>query len=235
MLSETSYWDDKNHKSLDPITKIITSVGIKRCSILDYINELNNLSGDVVNDTILVCGNANWHLLTKCYSSKGGHWQHHTNLKSPRALSSGITLNHTTLWIVGGLGPGYKRVTSTELVHLNKKVEKGPELDYPLGGLCTMSHQNKIFITGRIEETNKVLVYDRSNIFLPPKNGPSMNYNRFWPACTIFNSPSHENRPVAVVASGIGMYKYYGSGITAELWDFTIKGSTWRNSKHNFY
>ena len=55
-------------------------------------------------------------------------------------------------------------------------------------------------------------------------------------ACTIFNSPIHDLRPV-VIAAGSN----YGSGKnTTEIWDYTQDGTKWEESKlillwnHNF-
>ena len=69
--------------------------------------------------------------------------------------------------------------------------------------------------------TNTVHIYDQDDVFLPPNNGPPMNYNRGVHSCTIFNSPAHENRPVAV----------YVGDRNAELWDFTQPNSKWIKSK----
>ena len=46
-------------------------------------------------------------------------------------------------------------------------------------------------------------------------------------ACTIFNSMTHNDRPLAIVAGGFG-------GDTAEIWDFTLEGTSWKLSKFYF-
>ena len=75
--------------------------------------------------------------------------------------------------------------------------------------------------------TNTVLKYKTSNINETPIQIASMVHVRKWHACTIFNSPAHNGRPVAIVA---GSYAYSGLN-TAEIWDFTQEGSSWQESK----
>ena len=59
---------------------------------------------------------------------------------------------------------------------------------------------------------------------------PSMVHVRNNHACSIFRSSAHNGRPVAIAAGG-GVWT--GSEkITAEVWDYTITGSSWQLSKH---
>ena len=215
--------------------EVITSAGTKRCPILDYPIGVARASGALLKDTILVCGggDANWNPVNNCYSSTGSQWVPHANLKTARRLSSGIPLSDSTMWIVGGVGPNHERLSSTELVHLDKKVEEGPKLDQPLSSFCIITHQKKIYIMGGWTEsgrTKNVHIYDQEDVFLPPNNGPAMIHNRGGHSCTIFNSPGHENRPVAVVAGGVDLV----DNKSAELWDFTQPNSKWIESKPFF-
>ena len=57
---------------------------------------------------------------------------------------------------------------------------------------------------------------------------PSMLNERRGPACTIFRSPAHNGQPVAIAAGGGG----YLAEDTAEVFDYTITGSSWQLSKH---
>ena len=158
----------------------------------------------------------------------------HANLSTARSHSSGIALNDTTLWIVGGNGPNGERLSTTEIVHLDKKVEEGPKLDQTLSSSCIISHQKKIYIMGGYigngRRTNIVHIYDQDDVFLPPNNGPPMNQIRAWHSCTIFNSPGHENRPVAVVAGG----EDDADNKSAEIWDLSQRNSKWMESKPLF-
>ena len=54
-----------------------------------------------------------------------------------------------------------------------------------------------------------------------------MIYRRNTHGCTIFNSPGHGNRPVAVVAGGFNNGYIY----TVEVWDFTKEDTSWIQGK----
>ena len=58
-----------------------------------------------------------------------------------------------------------------------------------------------------------------------------MVYERSSHACTVFKSPLHDGRSIAIVAGGDG----YGSvGYKAEVLDFTQDGASWQESNVNF-
>ena len=73
--------------------------------------------------------------------------------------------------------------------------------------------------------TSSVLHYQTNKIYNGPIYETLMRYERSNHACTIFKSPLHDKRPVAIVAGGGGSPK------TAEILDFTQDGSTWQESK----
>ncbi len=54
--------------------------------------------------------------------------------------------------------------------------------------------------------------------------GPSMSYERRDAACTLFNSPLHNGRPVVLAAGG-------GLQATAEVYDYTY-ANQWQTSIH---
>ena len=75
--------------------------------------------------------------------------------------------------------------------------------------------------------TSSVLKYQSNNVHNGHISMPSMVHSRECFACSIFRSPAHNGRHVAIAAGG------YGPGPnTAEVWDFTITGSSWQLSKH---
>ena len=74
--------------------------------------------------------------------------------------------------------------------------------------------------------TRTVLKYKSSNINENPME-MEMVHARYQHACTIFNSPAHNGRPVAIVAGG----RPLSATKTAEILDFTQEGSTWQESK----
>ena len=57
----------------------------------------------------------------------------------------------------------------------------------------------------------------------------SMVYERNFHACTIFKSPLHDGRSIAIVAGGFGL----GSN-KAEVLDFTQDDASWQESNVNF-
>ena len=81
---------------------------------------------------------------------------------------------------------------------------------------------------GRLESgrtTSSVLLYETNNINNGHVDVASMNHARYSHACTIFKSPLHDERPVAIVAGGRASPK------TAEILDFSQDGSAWQESK----
>ena len=51
-----------------------------------------------------------------------------------------------------------------------------------------------------------------------------MNFDREWAACTLFNSPLHQNRPVILVSGGLDQ-------TTSEVLDYTASNH-WEESKY---
>ena len=76
-----------------------------------------------------------------------------------------------------------------------------------------------------IEYSKSVLQYDRNDINIEPTEVASMIYSRASHACTIFYSPAHDGHSVLIVAGGSG-----NGENTAEIWDYTNEGSTWKKS-----
>ena len=75
--------------------------------------------------------------------------------------------------------------------------------------------------------TSSVLKYQSNNIHNGHISMPSMVHEREYHACSIFRSPAHNRRPVAIAAGSRS-----GSGAnTAEVLDYTITGSSWQSSK----
>ena len=73
--------------------------------------------------------------------------------------------------------------------------------------------------------TATVLKYNSSNLNNDPIQMQSMVYKRYGHACTVFKSPLHDGRSIAIVAGGSGS----GSN-KAEVLDFTQDGASWQES-----
>ena len=83
--------------------------------------------------------------------------------------------------------------------------------------------------TGGYGNKNSVLQYDRNDINIEPTHVEPMINSRFGHACTTFYSPAHDGRSVLIVAGGdVDLDK---QTVTAEVWDYTNEGSTWKESK----
>ena len=76
--------------------------------------------------------------------------------------------------------------------------------------------------------TATVLKFNSSNLNNVPVQMQSMVHKRSHHACTIFKSPLHDGRSIAIVAGGDG------SGPKAEVLDFTQDGASWQESNVNF-
>ena len=77
--------------------------------------------------------------------------------------------------------------------------------------------------------TATVLKFNSSNLNNDPLQVQSMVHKRYGHACTIFKSPLHDGRSIAIVAGGDGS----GSN-KAEVLDFTQDDASWQESNVNF-
>ena len=74
--------------------------------------------------------------------------------------------------------------------------------------------------------------FDSNNLNNPPFEMPSMVYNRFGAACTVFNSSLHGGRPVLIVVGG--EFIWNSASKTAEILDYTVAGASWQESNFIF-
>ena len=75
--------------------------------------------------------------------------------------------------------------------------------------------------------TATVLKFSSSSLNNDPVQVQSMVHERYKHACTIFKSPLHDGRSIAIVAGFAGSNK-------AEVLDFTQDGASWQESNFNF-
>ena len=83
-----------------------------------------------------------------------------------------------------------------------------------------------------IKNTRSVWKFDSNNLNNPPFEMPSMVYNRFGAACTVFNSSLHGGRPVLIVVGG--EFIWNSASKTAEILDYTVAGASWQESNFTF-
>ena len=88
-----------------------------------------------------------------------------------------------------------------------------------------------MLIGGRLDSgrTATVLKFNSNSLNNDPVQVQSMVYKRLGHACSVFKSPLHDGRSIAIVAGG------WGSGSEkAEVLDFTQDGASWQESNVNF-
>ena len=101
-------------------------------------------------------------------------------------LSFSVTLNPTTLWVVGGYDTDCEHLNSTEFVTLDHPSAVGPELPFTLKGHSMVKFDNNtIFIIGGYQDgeiSNKTWIIDANNGF-KIRVGPSLNTKRVGHSC----------------------------------------------------
>ena len=107
-------------------------------------------------------------------------------------------------------------------------MNKGLDLPEPLFAHCSVTLQDeRIMILGGLPSSNLKLTWIVNLTDSSIVAGPSLLFDRQYSACTLFNSPMHENRPVVLVAGGGG-----NSSRTVEILDYTDSMAVWTESKY---
>ena len=135
------------------------------------------------------------------------------------------TLVKDALFITGGFD-GSSRLATTEYIYANGTVQSGPNLPEARWGHCSVTlHDGKVMILGAAYPSslrrNVIIMDPADNSFT---TGPSLRYKRGSAACTLFNSPLHNGRPVVLAAGGEFQ-------ATAEVYDYTY-ANQWQTSMH---
>ena len=86
-----------------------------------------------------------------------------------------------------------------------------------------------MLIGGRLDSggTATVLKFNSSSLNNDPVQVKSMVHERISHACTVFKSPLHDGRSIAIVAGGC----CFSVENKAEVLDFTQDGASWQESK----
>ena len=135
------------------------------------------------------------------------------------------TVVKNALFITGGYD-GSSTLATTEYIYANGTVQSGPNLPVAREGHCSVTlHDGKVMILGAWDPSS---LYRNVIIMDPADNSfttePSMSYERDSAACTLFNSPLHNGRPVVLAAGGRDQ-------ATAEVYDYTY-ANQWQTSMH---
>ena len=143
-----------------------------------------------------------------------------------RRAGHASTVMKNALFITGGVDGSYNHIATTEYIYANGTVQSGPNLPEARDGHCSVTlHDGKVMILGADYpyslRKNVIIMDPADNSFA---TGPSMSYRRNNAACTLFNSPLHNGRPVVLAAGG-------WKQATAEVYDYTY-ANQWQTSMH---
>jgi len=174
-------------------------------------------AGGVVNGSPIICGGrrSSRERTDSChrFDRNSNSWELHSTMTSRRA-GHASTVVKNALFITGG-NDGSSRLATTEYIYANGTVQSGPNLPESRSAHCSVTlHDGKVMILGAVLSS-----LDRNVIIMDPADnsfttGPSMSYEREQAACTLFNSPLHNGRPVVLAAGGIVQ-------ATSEVYDYT--------------
>ena len=200
-----------------------------------YPLKMSAATGGLVNGSPVICGGygrangeSSDNSQSSCYSfdTLSQAWTLLAEMNTKRYYPSSVVTNKG-LWVTGGMNNGGHYLASTEYIYINGSVINGPNLPSARYGHCMVTlPDGNILIMGGYPSSN----YRSTSIFNPEdksfSQGPSLIHIRAYPACTIFFSTKHGNRPVVLVAGGNWQS-------TAEILDFSNPNvNTWEASKH---
>ena len=208
-------------------------------NLKNYPINIKFASGGVIGGSPMICGGfgkasgeSKEQSRDECYAydKLSWAWTLHANLNSERKHLSSSVINGA-LWVSGGMMAGNVDGT-TEYIHANGTVVAGPNLPVARYGHCSVPlHDGKVMIIGGAGDLHRLSYVEKTVLIFSPNNnsftpGPSFIHNRHGFACTLFSSPMHENRPVAMIAGGIGVGQY-----KTEILDYTTENAKWEQGK----
>jgi len=240
LLIANGFWpgrdDYLDSKGLCQVVELPSS---KKCqSLQSYPLRVAVSSGSVVNGSPIVCGGTTAdgpgsQMFSECYTHdrSSNTWKLLTKMHTERAGHTSV-VHKNALWVIGGLNEQERFLKSTEWVFLNGTVEKGPDLPEERGGHCMVDlRDGRFMIIGGLMDnphgpphgTTNVLIYNSYDASFT--YGPSLREARAQQACTLFQSPKHNQRWVVLVVGG----RHYSDegDATSEVLDFTVPNAVW--------
>jgi len=193
-----------------------------------YPLQVRAATGVYTEGRMIVCGGRSPRT-PKCYSYEDDQqgWTWLANMEIARYGSSSIQIPGGILVTGGFTGRYYLK--PSEIIYNNGTLGRGksrpkslPEARY---GHCMVEYRGQIISTGGRDEydiTSDVWSFNNHGEFTLT-NKPSMKHTRYFHACGIVHSRQHKNRPLLVMAGGIG------DGMDkSEYLDFTHPGAQWQ-------
>ena len=191
-------------------------------------------SGDLLDGSPIICGGTlpvNNSITNKCfiYNFTIAEWKFLCNMKTARTHHRALAVDYEggALWITGGDNKGSSLLTS-EFIFLNGTVSEGPKLPEEMTGHCMVKwHDGRIMFLGGDFHPKDVHIYDfsRSKFF----KGPSLDYIKYNPTCTVFRSSLHYNRPVVLITGG--MTEDFTDSKSSLIFDYTYQYA-WENGMY---
>ena len=199
----------------------------KSCqSLPNYPLKVDYATGKLVNGSPVICGGNDGNDHTKdCHILKNNTWSILANLQEGKSSAGSIAIGDS-LWVTGGFKPG-SFLYSSDFVFLNGTSKKGPNLPQARNFHCMLQlDEKRVMLIGSDGNGKKSTVnYNLENNTFT--EGPKLNEERPWSGCTVFKSPMHDGRPVALVVGGI----YSKAKKTSEILDFTKPENEWEACK----
>jgi len=239
LLVANGFWNRKDHLDSAGECQVVELPSSKKCqSLQSYPLRVAVSSGSVVNGSPIVCGGTTAdgpgsQMFSECYTHdrSSNTWKLLTKMHTERAGHTSV-VHKNALWVIGGLNEQERFLKSTEWVFLNGTVEKGPDLPEERGGHCMVDlRDGRFMIIGGLMDnphgpphgTTNVLIYNSYDASFT--YGPSLREARAQQACTLFQSPKHNQRWVVLVVGG----RHYSDegDATSEVLDFTVPNAVW--------
>jgi hypothetical protein len=178
--------------------------------------------GGLLNDVNpLVCGG--YHTVAdECYIV--GQSGPKAKLLEGRDTAASLVLNHSHIWITGGLDGNQDRLSSTELVSVGQPTSKGPELPKAVYGHCLVRvNDSTALLIGGFDGWFSDESYYMSLEDQSWSQGLNLKEGRYAHTCGVFKSSVHQGRTVVIAAGG-----HNGGNVmnSVELLDFST-ADTW--------
>jgi len=210
----------------------LTSGGTNSCTNWgNYPKVLKSATGSIISDKFIIhcggdSGSRGFGYYDECYKmaieAEEKIWTFLTRMNSKRSFVASIELDGK-LFVAGGWNgtSGADSYSSTEFISVDGTVSPGPDLPSPRDEHCMIKlPSQKVLILGGVSSSVRKSAIEFNPATNSFKNLPSLTSQRLSSGCTVFNSPFHNGRPVALAAGGSGQ-------ATAEILDYTQPNSKW--------
>ena len=179
--------------------------------------------GAMLGNVPIICGgiggtwddphNDNLTVHDSCISFQKSQWSRSHSMNEERFFPSGVQINSTNLWILGGLDNQSLPMSTTEFITQGQtNGVSGPKLPFGLATMCAVKFsEEEIFVIGGDRgipflpnPTNEVWIYNPQDGF-SRKQGPSLNTKRRLHSCSTIRDGK---KKFIIVAGGANVKAY---------------------------